>query len=90
MEDVIHPPHGLRHAALVTHVSDIKLQLGVVVLLTHVVLLLLVTAENADLADIGGKEAFKDSVAEGTCTTGNQQAIICKLHFRTHRRVEVG
>lgn len=58
MKDEIHPAHRLLHAALVAHVADVELELGAVVALAHVVLFLLVTAEDANLADIGVEEAL--------------------------------
>lgn len=72
MEDEIHPAHRLLDAALVAHVADVELELGAVVALAHVVLLLLVTAEDADLADVGVEEALEDGVAEGTGAAGDQ------------------
>ena len=71
MEDEIHSAHGLLHAALIAHIADVELELGAVVALAHVVLLLLVTAEDANLGDVGVEEALENGVAEGASSAGN-------------------
>jgi len=45
----------------------------------HVVLLLLVAGEDADLADVRMQEMFQDSVAEGTGTASDHEGFVCKV-----------
>ena len=51
------------------------------VALAHVILLFLVTAENADFSDIGIEEAFEDSVAEGAGATSYLENISIKHYL---------
>ena len=60
----VHPAHGGAYTVHIAHIANVELQLGAVVLLAHVVLLLLVAAEDADFLDVGVKEAFEDGVTE--------------------------
>ena len=84
MEDVVGARHGDAAAFKAAHVSDVELYLvcyvGIfrLVLVAHVVLLLLVAAEDADFTDIGLKEAIQHSVAKATRATGDKESLVCK------------
>ena len=71
-EHVVHAAHGDVHRLLVAHVADIELDLGVLQPVTHVVLLLLVAREDADLPDVAVQEAAEDGVAERPRAAGDQ------------------
>jgi hypothetical protein len=58
-----------------------NLQLAVVVRQPHVVLLLLVAAENANLADVGRQKAAQHGVAKGTGTASDKEGFITKHSF---------
>src|SRR5690349_22936377 len=75
VETEVDIPHGRRDAARIAHVAHVELELGVVVTLAHVILLLLVTTEDADFVHVGVEETSQDGVAEGTGTSGNQQYL---------------
>src|SRR3546814_13362022 len=53
MEDEINAPHGGQNRLIVAPIPDVELQLRAVVLLAHVVLLLLVTAQAPAFAPVG-------------------------------------
>ena len=76
VKNEIHPTHGLFHAALVTHIANVELELGAVVALAHIVLFLLIAGEDSNLGDVRIKEALEDGIAEGAGSTGNQQHFI--------------
>ena len=48
VKHIVHPAHGRCHAARIANIANVELELGMVVALAHVILLFLVTAENAD------------------------------------------
>ncbi len=64
VKNIVCAAHGSSDTAPVAHVANVELELGVVVLLAHVVLLLLVPAEDPDFAQGRIKESPHDSVAE--------------------------
>ncbi|MNV92201.1 hypothetical protein D3C71_1867720 [compost metagenome] len=64
MEDVVHSAHGGTYAARIANVADIELELGMVVALAHVILLFLVSAENANFRYVGMEKAFEDGIAK--------------------------
>ncbi|MOA02623.1 hypothetical protein D3C78_1220820 [compost metagenome] len=75
MEDVIHAAGGIQHALVVAHIADIELQLGVGIALAHVILLLLVTAEDADFSDVGVEEALEDGISKGAGAAGDEKGF---------------
>ena len=77
-EHVVHAAHGDVHRLLVAHVADIELDLGVLQPVTHVVLLLLVAREDADLTDVAVQEAAEDGVAEAARAASNEEHFIFK------------
>ncbi|GAA0691779.1 hypothetical protein GCM10009104_18410 [Marinobacterium maritimum] len=76
MVDVIHPTGRVQHAIVITHIANVELELGISVTLTHVVLLLLVTAENANFSDVCVQEAVENGIAEGTGAAGDEESFI--------------
>ena len=84
MEHVIHAHHRILQRALVAHIADVKLDLirhlrhPRLEIVPHVVLLLLVARENADLADVRAEKTVQDGVAEGAGAAGNQQRLVFK------------
>ena len=84
MEHIIHPLHRILQRALVANVTDVELNLvrhlrhPSLEIVAHVILLLLVTREDADLADIRPKETVQHRFPETTGATGDQQGFILK------------
>jgi hypothetical protein len=46
------------------------------VLVTHIVLLLLITGEDADFTNICAEETLQDSVSEGSCASTNEEDFV--------------
>lgn len=84
MEDIVDAFHGILEGALVAHVANVEFDfagyLGHTCLevVTHVVLFLLVTREDAYLTDVGAQETIQHRVAETACTTCDEQHFIFK------------
>ena len=72
MKDVIHSVHCIPYALDVSYVSYIVFYLGIVIEVAHVILLFFITAEYADLLNIGFKKPVQYGVSEGTCPAGYQ------------------
>lgn len=72
VEHEIHAAHHIQHRLRVAHVADMELQLVAGVALAHVVLLLLVAAEDADLAHPGLEEPAQNGIAKGAGAAGDQ------------------
>jgi len=64
MEDVIHPSRGVKHALIITNITNIELQFGAGVTLTHVILFLFITAENSYFGHITLQKSLKNSTPE--------------------------
>ena len=70
MEDVINAGHGIAHGLRVAHVADEELDLlrqlrhSGLQFMAHVILLLLITGEDADLTDVGIHEMLKNGGTE--------------------------
>ena len=81
VEDVVHSRHRAAAALQAPHVSDVELYLVRVlrhtclVLVAHVVLLLLVPGEDADLRYVCLEEAVEDSIAETARPAGNHKGL---------------
>ena len=77
MEDVVHPRHGISHRLRIAHIADVELDLLRIFwmlglkLMAHIILLLLVAGEDADLLEIGIQEMLEDGRTEGTGTAGD-------------------
>ena len=78
VEDIVHPPHGILHGADIPDIADIvpdllrHLRHGRLKLVAHIVLLLLVPGEDADLPDIRIQKPPQHRVAEAAGTAGDQ------------------
>lgn len=90
MEDIVHAVHGVAHALRVAHVADEEAHLAgqlrhaLLQAVTHVVLLLLVAREHANLAEVGPHEVLEHGVAEATRAAGNHEGLACKGGIRAH------
>ena len=77
VEDVIDARHRILQRALVPHIADVELNLvrhlrhPRLEVVPHIVLLLLIPRENADLADVRTKKTIQHGVAEGACASGD-------------------
>ncbi len=82
VEDVVDAADGHLEGGAVTHVADVELDLaggiGVagLVFVAHVVLLLLVAGEDADLLDVSGEEAPQYGIPETTGPAGDHQGLV--------------
>ena len=70
VEDVVDPAHCVADALNVADIAYVELDFVVVVGFAHVVLLFLVTAENADLADISRQKMLEHGVAKAAGAAG--------------------
>ena len=84
MEHIINAFHGILQCALVAHVTYIELDLVChlwhtsLEVVTHIVLFLLVTAEDTDLSNIGSQETVQHGITEATCTSGDKEDFVFK------------
>ena len=82
MEDVVHAVHGVAHALGVADVADEEAHLGgelgrlLLQAVAHVVLLLLVAGEDADLGQIGVHEVLEHRVAERAGAARDHQGLV--------------
>ena len=89
MENVVHAVHGVFHAGEIPDVADEELDLlsGLrhlcLKLMAHIVLLLLIPGENADLPDVSLQKAVQNGVAERAGAAGDHQCFSRKVltHF---------
>ena len=75
-ENIVHAAHRHIHALLVAHVADEELNLRVLQHVPHVVLLLLVPREDADLPDVAVKKATEHGVTETARAACYQQDFV--------------
>ncbi|MNP64351.1 hypothetical protein D3C76_1598390 [compost metagenome] len=73
MKNIIYSTSSVEHTLEISDVANIKLQLGVCVFFTHVILLFLVSAEHADFFDIGIEKPFQHSITKRPGATGDQK-----------------
>ena len=84
MEDVVHTSCGSLEGGFVAHIAYIELYLVChlwtlsLILVTHIVLFLLVTAEYADFLNIRFQKTVKHCISETAGTTGNHQSFVFK------------
>jgi hypothetical protein len=78
MEDIIHPDHHVVHRTLVAHVADIEFDFRILVLMPHIVLLLFVAAEDANLFDIRIEKPPQHGIAERPRAAGNKENFVGK------------
>lgn len=88
VEDVVHTRHGVPDGLRIAHIADVKLDLLRMLrvlrlkLVAHVVLLLLVTREDADLAKVGIEEVFEDGRTEGAGAAGDHKSGVVKRRHK--------
>ncbi len=70
-EDEVDTAEGIADAAVVAYIPDVVLDLVILVEVAHVVLLLLVATENANLCNISIQKAFEYGITERTGTAGD-------------------
>ena len=87
VKDVVHAVERRRDAVVVADVADVELQLRTGVAEPHVLLLLLVAAEHADLGDVGIEEPVENGVAERARPAGDQKRLAGKHPVAFSRRL---
>jgi hypothetical protein len=70
MENKIHAVHRFLHAVEIAHVANVKPEFVAAILVSHVVLFLLVAAENTDLANVGVQKTAQDGIAKASGAAG--------------------
>ncbi|MNN37949.1 hypothetical protein D3C81_1519190 [compost metagenome] len=83
VKNVIDATSGIQDALVITNITNIELQLGARVMLTHVILLFFIPTKYANLGNIGIKKALQDSITKGPGTTGDQKRLILKHNILT-------
>ena len=84
VEDVVHAVHGVANRLGVAHVADqepnLRCELGALLLqtVTHVILLLLVAREDADLLEVRVHEVLEHGVAEAARAARNHEGLTCE------------
>ena len=82
MEDVVHAAHRALERGPVAHVADVEFDLAHdlriigLVLMPHVVLLLLVARENADLLDVCLEEPPENGIAKAPGPPGDHECFV--------------
>lgn len=69
------PSHSVKKTVVVADVADIKFYLRIGQVDSHIFLILLITAEDADLLDIGIEKAAQDGVSEGAGAAGDEKGL---------------
>ena len=73
MKYIIHTPHRLVEAVIVTNIADMKFQFRIIQHDAHLFLLFLITAEDPYLAHLRRKETLEDGIPERPRTAGDHQ-----------------
>ena len=88
VEDVVNTGHGVTDGLGIADIADVELHLLGSVrvlglkLMAHIVLLLLVTGEDADFLQIGIQEVLQNGGTKRTSTTSNHKGCVIKCrHF---------
>ena len=82
VEDVVHAVHGVAHALGVADIADEEAHLGgelgrlLLQAVAHVVLLLLVAGEDADLGQVGVHEVLEHGVAERAGAARDHEGLV--------------
>lgn len=90
VEDVVHAVHGVAHALGVADVADEEAHLGgelggpLLQAVAHVVLLLLVAREDADLGQVGVHEVLEHGVAERAGAAGDHEGLVFESRSVSH------
>ena len=88
VENIVHAGHSVPHRLRVAHIADVEfdlfgaLRVPGLKLVPHIVLLLFVAGENADLLQIRIQEMFQHGGTEGTGAAGDHEGGVVKdRHF---------
>ena len=90
MENVVHAMHGIADRLGVADVADEEADLGgelrgpLLQSVTHVVLLLLVTGEDADFGQVSVHEVLEHGVAEASGTSRDHKCFAGEVTFILH------
>ena len=76
MEYIINSAQRVMDAVVIPYVADVELQLIAIQSDAHVLLFLLIAAEDANFRNIGMQEALKNCITERARTTSNQQCFV--------------
>ena len=68
---IIHTAHSNIYRCLVTYISDIEFHFRILQSVTHIVLLLFISAKDSDFFDIGIQETPKDGITERAGAAGD-------------------
>ena len=81
MENIVHAVHGIPDRGQIPDISDEELDLsgdlghGCLKLVAHIVLLLLIPGEDADLPDIGFQKPVQHRIAKGAGAACDQKGL---------------
>ena len=75
-EDIVNTVEGISYAAVVPDIADVVFDLVIMVMMAHVILLLLITAEDPDLGDVCIQESLQYRIAEGSGATGDEDGLV--------------
>ena len=75
-EDVVNAVEGITDTAVIAYITDVVLDLVIMVVMAHVILFLLITAEDPNLGDVGSEKPLKHRVAKGTGATGDEDGFV--------------
>ena len=78
MEHVVHADQGLSDSTVLSHVTDVELDIVATECDAHILLLLLVAAEDADLRQIGVDEVSEHRVPEGPGAASDEECFACE------------
>ena len=88
MENIVHAGHGVSHRLRVADITDVEfdlfgaLRVPGLKLVAHIVLLLFVAGENADLTKIRVQEMFENGGTEGAGAAGDHEGGVIECgHF---------
>ena len=82
MEDVVYPAHSAPDGLQIPHVTDVEFDLIrhfrhlYLKFMAHIILLLLIAGEDADLADVGRKKAVENGVTERAGPPGDHEGFV--------------
>lgn len=84
VEDVVHTVHRIANRLSITHITNEETNLGselrttLLQAMTHVILLLLITREDANLFELGVNEVLKHGIAKAARTTRDHEGLTSK------------
>src|SRR5690606_11405227 len=64
VKDVINATHDIQYGGRITHIADVELELAAAIRLAHVILLLLIPTEDADLTHASLQKPAQHCIAE--------------------------